>query len=415
MEEYTMEHVISKEPAKIVCQVLHKATSRRFAMKIYDTALMDVHRLNALRVELNTLLPINHPNLINVHDINVEDGLCYVVCDLEEGDDLFDVLLRKGRFSEDEAKALIKVLLETVRDCHALGMVHRNLKASRLPLPHHKLFNYSHLIMIYMAPEILANLQPPLASYGPQVDVWSLGVVAYVLLSGAFPFSGSTQTDLFDAIQAGIIDMPDVSAPAKRYISNMLTVDPTQRYCNIVTSDSSNAMETVGGAARRKFKGAAMTYHVIVGRFFHQVQATLALKTHFCMPPPTLPMSQIVIPDEVAVNKRHETPTMDAFLAAYDMADHHRKDMSLHDSGGVTARRYATASGVDVSLTFYSKEMMAFEDEVDLHAHVDVLRQLAHHGNIANLHALYSDCYEYCVAIEHVPNATDLFERVVTR
>ncbi|RHY94674.1 hypothetical protein DYB31_016287, partial [Aphanomyces astaci] len=331
MEEYTMEHVISKEPAKIVCQVLHKATSRRFAMKIYDTALMDVHRLNALRVELNTLLPINHPNLINVHDVNVEDGLCYVVCDLEEGDDLFDVLLRK----------------------------------------------------------------PPLASYGPQVDVWSLGVVAYVLLSGAFPFSGSTQTDLFDAIQAGIIDMPDVSAPAKHFISNMLT--------NIVTSDSWNAMETAGGAARRKFKAAAMT-------------ATLALKTHFCMPPPTLPMSQIVIPDEVAINKRHETMplTMDAFLAAYDMADHHRKDMSLHDSG-VTARRYATASGVDVSLTFYSKEMMAFDDEVDLHAHVDVLRQLAHHGNIANLHAFYSDCYEYCVAIEHVPNATDLFERVVDR
>ncbi|RHX97193.1 hypothetical protein DYB36_006540 [Aphanomyces astaci] len=86
---------------------------------------------------------------------------------------------------------------------------------------------------------------------------------------------------------------------------------------------------------------------------------------------------------------------MDAFLAAYDMADHHRKDMSLHDSGGVTARRYATASGVDVSLTFYSKEMMAFEDEVDLHAHVDVLRQLAHHGNIANLHEFYSDCYDY--------------------
>ncbi|ETV82716.1 CAMK protein kinase, variant 1 [Aphanomyces astaci] len=439
MDEYTMEHVISKEPAKIVCQVLHKATSRRFAMKIYDTALMDVHRLNALRVELNTLLPINHPNLINVHDINVEDGLCYVVCDLEEGDDLFDVLLRKGRFSEDEAKALIKVLLETVRDCHALGMVHRNLKPESVWMPCSddptclKLSNFGLAVSTsddnamtavcgspdYMAPEILANLQPPLASYGPQVDVWSLGVVAYVLLSGVFPFSGSTQTDLFDAIQAGILDMPDVSAPAKRFISNMLTVDPTQRATldallqhpwlqhvpkNIVTSDSSNAIETAGGAARRKFKAAAMT-----------VQATLALKNHFCMPPPTLPMSQIVIPDEVAINKRHETLTMDAFLAAYDMADHHRQDMSLHDSGGVTARRYATASGVDVYLTFYSKEMMAFEDEVDLHAHVDILRQLTYHGNIANLHAFYSDCYEYCVAIEHVPNATDLFERVVDR
>ncbi|ETW00899.1 CAMK protein kinase [Aphanomyces invadans] len=430
MDEYVVEDIISKEAAVIVCRVLHKSTSRRFAMKIFDTAVMGLHRHASLRVELNTLLPNKHPNVVNVHDVNVEDGLCYVVCDLEEGNDLFDVLVKKGRFSETEAKALMKVLLETVGACHALGMVHRNLKPESVRMPSEDpaslmLSNFSLCSSIdaemttvcgspdYMAPEVLANLHGK-HLYGKEVDVWSLGVMAYVLLSGTFPFAGSTQVDLFKAIQTGKVDVSSgtwtsISLDAKNFVSEMLIVDPTQRatidllllhpWINPLQDLASASTESKGVHALRKFKAAAMT-----------VQAAVALKTHFCAPRTSPPSISVSEKKTVEVTRKEQL-TIDTFLLDYDI----HKEVLSEGKFSITRRGTFKPSGKDVEMTFYSKALMEFDDEIELNTMIDVLRHMGHHDHIVHVHDFYTDSDEYCLVMDAVDGTKDLFDHVVDK
>ncbi|KAH9144803.1 hypothetical protein AeRB84_011263 [Aphanomyces euteiches] len=431
MEDYVLEHVLTKDTYGIVCKVVHKKTSNAFAMNIYDSALMPVERQHALHRELEILLPMHHPNIDNIHDFYTEDDLLYVVHDLTNGQDLYERIMEKGHFSEEDAAPIIQVVLETVRDCHALGIIHRNLKpesiiitdSSEIKLSNFRLATYlsGELTSIcgspdYIAPEILANSsRKTKIPYGKEVDVWSLGVVTYVLLSGMLPFWGKDNQELFQAIQTGRFSLSSkpwsaVSATAKDFVSSMLVVDPKKR-ANIedmlrhpwlAASLCANAKNEGGGLkiprntrALRKMRAAALTVH-----------ATLQLKRVFCSP----------LKEKLGQNKsdlivkvnEEQTSNIDKFFQKYKFHE------VLQDTKfGVTRRVTDLSTQEDYAMTSYSKELMTLEEEIELNTMVDILRRVKH-PNILQLHDFFVNHDEYSLVME-LSRDGDLFESVMAK
>ncbi|CAM9242759.1 unnamed protein product, partial [Choristocarpus tenellus] len=163
--------------------------------------------------------------------------------------ELFDRIVSKVVYNEKEARDLVCTLLEAVKYCHDRGIVHRDLKPENLLLVSEDNdalvkvadFGFAQKFMPdiglttqcgtpgYVAPEILMRKK-----YNQAVDMWSVGVITYVLLGGYPPFHDENQTKLFMKIKKGVYVFhpeywSDISSEAKDLISKMLTVDPKKR------------------------------------------------------------------------------------------------------------------------------------------------------------------------------------------
>ncbi|CAL9056178.1 unnamed protein product [Musa banksii] len=190
-----------------------------------------------------------HPNVVRIRG-TFEDALfVHLVMELCAGGELFDRIIQKGHYSERKAAQLIKTIVGVVEACHSLGVMHRDLK------PENFLFasadedaalkatdfglsvfykpgeTLSEVVgsPYYVAPEVLCKL------YGPESDVWSAGVILYILLSGVPPFWAETEAGIFRRILQGRLDFesqpwPGISDSAKDLIRNMLCRDPRKRY-----------------------------------------------------------------------------------------------------------------------------------------------------------------------------------------
>ncbi|KAL8166279.1 hypothetical protein V2J09_007778 [Rumex salicifolius] len=172
----------------------------------------------------------------------------HLVMELCEGGELFDRILRKGHYSEREAAKLMKTIIRFLEDCHSLGVMHRDLKPENFlfkskhedsPL---KVTDFGLSVFFqpgdtftdtvgspyYVAPEVLKK------SYGPEADIWSAGVILYILLSGVPPFWAETNKGIFRKILGGTLDLvtrpwQGVSDNAKDLIRKMLEKDPKKR------------------------------------------------------------------------------------------------------------------------------------------------------------------------------------------
>ncbi|WVZ91868.1 hypothetical protein U9M48_037983 [Paspalum notatum var. saurae] len=175
-------------------------------------------------------------------------GAVHLVMELCEGGELFDRIVARGHYSERAAAGVFGTIVDVVRVCHANGVIHRDLKPENFlfanksedsPL---KVIDFGLSVFFspgdrftevvgsayYMAPEVLRR------SYGPEVDVWSAGVILYILLCGVPPFWGDNDEKIAQAILRGGIDFarepwPRVSANAKDLVRRMLDPDPTTR------------------------------------------------------------------------------------------------------------------------------------------------------------------------------------------
>ncbi|RHY13040.1 hypothetical protein DYB25_008499, partial [Aphanomyces astaci] len=148
-------------------------------------------------------------------------------------------------YSENEARALVRLVLQAIKHCHDHDIVHRDLKPENIFLASAsdntsvKIGDFGYAVVAaestlttacgtpsYVAPEIL--LHEP---YGKPVDVWSVGVITYILLVGYMPFHGNTQVELFSRIKHAEYDCPDDLSPdAQDFLSKMLVVAPVERY-----------------------------------------------------------------------------------------------------------------------------------------------------------------------------------------
>lgn len=217
-----------------------------------------VDKVKMLRAEVEILRSIQHPNIVRLFDIYESPHRLYLVMELLTGGELFDRIVGLGKYSEEDARYYTFKLLNAVLYLHDRNICHRDLKPENILLASASLdaelkitdFGLSKISALpedflmstrcgtpgYVAPEILAQevSSGQLRRYGTLCDVWSLGVIVYILLSAAPPFYGKTDVEMNRRIKAGQYRFPDkywasISVSAKDFISRLLTVDPTRR------------------------------------------------------------------------------------------------------------------------------------------------------------------------------------------
>ncbi|KAK6125925.1 hypothetical protein DH2020_040314 [Rehmannia glutinosa] len=164
-----------------------------------------------LEIEIMTRLS-GHPNVVDLKAVYEEEDYVHLVMELCAGGELFHKLEKHGRFSEPEARAFFRHLMQVVMYCHDKGQSLHGTVGSPF----------------YIAPEVLAG------GYDQAADVWSAGVILYILLSGIPPFWGKTKSRIFDAVRAADLRFPSnpwdfISDSAKELIKGMLCTDTSRR------------------------------------------------------------------------------------------------------------------------------------------------------------------------------------------
>ncbi|OAY66327.1 Calcium-dependent protein kinase 30 [Ananas comosus] len=218
-----------------------KSISKRKLRTAVDVE--DVRR----EVAIMSALP-DHPNVVRLRAAYEDADAVHLVMELCEGGELFDRIVARGHYTERAAAAVARTVAEVVRMCHENGVVHRDLKpenflfANKKETSPLKVIDFGLSVFFrpgerfteivgspyYMAPEVLKR------NYGPEVDIWSAGVILYILLCGVPPFWAESEQGVAQAILRGFLDFqrepwPQISESAKSLVRQMLEPDPKQR------------------------------------------------------------------------------------------------------------------------------------------------------------------------------------------
>ncbi|MED6219949.1 hypothetical protein PIB30_040494 [Stylosanthes scabra] len=227
-----------------------KLTGEVLACKsIAKDRLVTSEDLRSVKLEIEIMARLSgHPNVVDLKAVYEEEDFVHLVMELCAGGELFHRLEKHGQFSESEARVIFRHLMKVVLYCHENGVVHRDLKPENILLATRsssspiKLADFGLATYIkpgqslhglvgspfYIAPEVLAG------SYNQAADVWSAGVILYILLSGMPPFWGKTKSRIFDAVKAAALRFPSdpwdhISESAKDLIRGMLCTEPSRR------------------------------------------------------------------------------------------------------------------------------------------------------------------------------------------
>ncbi|XP_073260004.1 SNF1-related protein kinase catalytic subunit alpha KIN10 isoform X1 [Populus alba] len=222
----------------------HKLTGLHVAIKILNRHEMKKKGMEEkARREIKILKMLTHPHIIRLYEVIETSSDIFVVMEYAKCGELFEYILEKGRLEEDEARSFFQQTISGLEFCHRNMVVHRDLKPENLLLDcKHNVkiadFGLSNIMQDghflktncgsynYAAPEVLARELYD----GPQVDIWSCGVILYALLCGSLPFDDESIPNLLKKIKGGIYSIPRYLSPgATDMISKILVVDPTRR------------------------------------------------------------------------------------------------------------------------------------------------------------------------------------------
>ncbi|MQM20901.1 hypothetical protein Taro_053931, partial [Colocasia esculenta] len=172
-----------------------------------------------IKREIGTLKLMKHPNVVRLYEVSASKTKIYMVLEYVHGGELFDKIASKGRLPETEGRRLFQQLIDGVSYCHGKGVYHRDLKNDGLL---HTTCGSPN----YIAPEVLAN-----KGYdGAASDVWSCGVILFVILTGFLPFDDRNLAVLYQKIFRGETQIPKFISPgAKRLIQRILDPNPKTR------------------------------------------------------------------------------------------------------------------------------------------------------------------------------------------
>jgi len=222
----------------------HELCGQKVAVKILNRSKVHVMDMTPkVRREIMILRLLNHKHLIKLYEVIECPSDIFVVTEYISGGELFDFIVERGRLPENEARRFFQQLIGGVEYCHRHMIIHRDLKPENLLLDENLNIKIADLGLAniardgeflrtscgspnYAAPEVISG--KPYA--GPEVDIWSCGVILYALLCGSLPFDDESIAALFRRIKSGQYQMPSYLSPGARdLISRMLIVDPLAR------------------------------------------------------------------------------------------------------------------------------------------------------------------------------------------
>ncbi|MED6131571.1 SNF1- protein kinase catalytic subunit alpha kin10 [Stylosanthes scabra] len=191
----------------------HVLTGHKVAIKILNRRkIKNMEMEEKVRREIKILRLFMHPHIIRLYEVVETPTDIYVVMEYVKSGELFDYIVEKGRLPEDEARNFFQQIISGVEYCHRNMVVHRDLKPENLLLDSRR------------------NVISGKLYAGPEVDVWSCGVILYALLCGTLPFDDENIPNLFKKIKGGIYTLPSHLSPGARdLIPRMLVVDPMKR------------------------------------------------------------------------------------------------------------------------------------------------------------------------------------------
>jgi len=257
-QRYKMQEELGSGAQATVYKGQNKKTGGKVAIKVLESQeLEDDELFDALRMEIGLLRQLNHPYIVNLVEVVRDKSYIYIIQECLSGGELFEHLLAKGPFKEDYALAIFAQVALAVEYLHSVDVVHRDLKAENIVFaakgsPVIKFIDFGGACTWtqedgltglvgtpqYVAPEVVTGYgeeKPTEAPYGKGCDMWSIGVLLYVMLSKTMPFRAKEVDQLLKQVVKGKFAFKpedrwrNVSPVAKDLISKLLVTEPTKR------------------------------------------------------------------------------------------------------------------------------------------------------------------------------------------
>ncbi|XP_014274106.1 5'-AMP-activated protein kinase catalytic subunit alpha-2 isoform X1 [Halyomorpha halys] len=222
----------------------HQLTKHKVAVKILNRQkIKSLDVVGKIRREIQNLKLFRHPHIIKLYQVISTPSDIFMIMEYVSGGELFDYIVKHGKLKEYEARRFFQQIISGVDYCHRHMIVHRDLKPENLLLDHNlhvKIadFGLSNMMMDgeflrtscgspnYAAPEVISGK----LYAGPEVDIWSCGVILYALLCGTLPFDDEHVPTLFRKIKSGIFPIPDyLNKSVVTLLCHMLQIDPMKR------------------------------------------------------------------------------------------------------------------------------------------------------------------------------------------
>uniref|UniRef100_A0A8C1JRI8 non-specific serine/threonine protein kinase n=1 Tax=Cyprinus carpio TaxID=7962 RepID=A0A8C1JRI8_CYPCA len=268
-----------------------------YADIIVDKTQLDDENLKKIFREVQIMKMLRHPHIIRLYQVMETERLIYLVTEYASGGEIFDHLVAHGRMAEKDARRKFKQIVAAVYFCHCRNIVHRDLKAENLLLDHNlnikiadfgfsNLFSRGQLLKTwcgsppYAAPELFEGKEYD----GPKVDIWSLGVVLYVLVCGALPFDGSTLQNLRARVLSGKFRIPFFMSTGRNTQSRLLLLSYSHTQTHSRTHTDSHTLTQTHTHSHRLTHTDS---HTLIHATYSLLSDKLKRHKNLCVAPPT--------------------------------------------------------------------------------------------------------------------------------
>ena len=228
----------------------HKDLDRDFAMKIIKKRKNRRNDEKEILNEIEILKKLDHPKILKVVDFYSTLKKYYIITEYCHEGELFNEIIKVGKFDEGQAAFIINQILKAITYCHKMNIIHRDIKPENIMITNRekngclqvklidfgtaKIFEKGHQenkyvgSSYYMAPEIIKR------KYDEKCDLWSIGVIMYILLTGRPPFDGNDDDEILENVKKGVFDKssypyPLLSSQSKDLIDKLLQYEPKKR------------------------------------------------------------------------------------------------------------------------------------------------------------------------------------------